>query len=266
MGRRTWIKVYSDKWLRGTINKESLEVKGAFISLLAMASDSPYENKGEILITSDIGYTDEQYAKILNTSTSQWAEIKTILMNTQRISADTNNIIYITNWTKYQSEYERQKSYRGKLQSKVTKKVTVKKRETRREKQEKINKKDNNDKNEKKKDIARKKKEKKPSSSNPDIKIFIDSFFNSFRNKFGYKYLVQGGKDSNLVKRMLGTYSLQELLEFKSRFFKSDDDFIEKAGYTIGVFSSQISKLIGNKEQEPEDHNSIKGCTNFETW
>lgn len=146
MGRRTWIKIYSDKWLRGTIKNESLQTRGAFISLLAMASDSPYENKGEIFITFDTGYTDEQFAKILNTSVSQWKEIKQRLIDTQRISVDSNNIIHIVNWTKYQSEYERQKQYREKLQPKVTKKVTDKKQETR-NKNKNILKKENNKKN-----------------------------------------------------------------------------------------------------------------------
>ena len=170
MGRRTWIKIYSDKWLRGTIKSESLQTRGAFISLLAMASDSPYENKGEIFITFDTGYTDEQFAKILNASVSQWKEIKQRLIDTQRISVDSNNIVHIINWTKYQSEYERQKQYREKLQPKVTKKVTDKKQETRNKKQDVKNK------NNKKNKYTRKEQES-----------LFSSIWKSYPNKDGRK-------------------------------------------------------------------------------
>lgn len=93
-------------------------------------------------------------------------------------------------------------------------------------------------------DKSTKKKIKKP--TNPNIKLFIDGFYNSFKEKTGAPYLVVG-KDAGLVKRLLGTYSLSGLSLLKDRFFSIEDPFIEKAGYTIGVFSSQINKIISGK-------------------
>lgn len=93
-------------------------------------------------------------------------------------------------------------------------------------------------------DKSTKKKIKKP--TNPNIRLFIDGFYNSFKEKTGAPYLVSG-KDGSLVKRLLGTYSLSGLSLLKDRFFSIEDPFIEKAGYTIGVFSSQINKIISGK-------------------
>ncbi len=92
---------------------------------------------------------------------------------------------------------------------------------------------------------AKKKKIKKP--TNPNVKVFIDSFYDTFKVKTGAPYLVLA-KDASLIKRLLGTYSLEELQKLKDLFFNSTDEFIGKAGFTIGIFSSQINKLISGSE------------------
>ncbi len=78
---------------------------------------------------------------------------------------------------------------------------------------------------------------------NLNIKIFIDYFFDAFNEKTGDKYHVEGGKDGKTVKRLLNTYTINELKDLCDIFFQSTDEFILKAGYTIGVFLSQVNKL-----------------------
>jgi len=112
MGSRTWIKIYCDKWLNGTIRKESPELRGIWVDLLVLAGSGKYGDSGEIKITDHVGFLDEQLADLLKISRQKWATIKKKLMQTDRVIIKNRNIIAIKNWSKYQSEYERQRGYR----------------------------------------------------------------------------------------------------------------------------------------------------------
>ena len=112
MGSRTWIKIYCDKWLNGTIREESLEVRAVWVDLLVLAGSGKYGDSGEIKITDSIGFLDTQLADLLQISTRKWKIISKRLQETDRICVHQNNVIAIKNWSKYQSEYERTKRYR----------------------------------------------------------------------------------------------------------------------------------------------------------
>ena len=89
---------------------------------------------------------------------------------------------------------------------------------------------------------------KKETSPNPEVAIFLKYAFDTFQKTFNEKMLVDGGKDSSLIKKMLGTYDLDKLKRLWDTFLKSDDPFIVKAGRTVGVFKTQINKLISGDE------------------
>ena len=125
MGSRTWIKIYCDKWLSGTLREEQPAHRGIWIDLLALAGTGRYGDTGEIKLSEGVGLTDTQIAAILKVPLELWLEAKRRFIDTERISIVLDNNIVITNWQKYQSEYERQKSFRvesdtEKLQPKVT--------------------------------------------------------------------------------------------------------------------------------------------------
>jgi hypothetical protein len=127
MTSRTWIKLYCDKWLSGSLREESPEIRGIWADLLALAGGGLYGDSGEIKLQNGIGLTDFQFQKLLNISKYQWRKAKKRLLDTQRITVDDLNIIRIINWKRYQSEYERQKPYRNqKLQSAVTQEIESK--------------------------------------------------------------------------------------------------------------------------------------------
>jgi len=73
---------------------------------------------------------------------------------------------------------------------------------------------------------------------------FMDSYSEGFKAKFGKKPLIEGKKDGALVKKLLEEFSVEELESFLNKFFTSEDSFVLQSGYTIGVFKSQINKLI----------------------
>ncbi len=80
-------------------------------------------------------------------------------------------------------------------------------------------------------------------SPNPAVKVFIDYFVQLVKEKTGAPYSVNEGKDGKLVKNLLRDHPLDRLKELARSFFRSRDPFIEKSGFTIGVFSSQINTL-----------------------
>jgi len=97
----------------------------------------------------------------------------------------------------------------------------------------------------------------------PDVKIFIDYAFETFKNKTGEKMLIDGKKDGTLVKKLLETYNLEKLKEFWDMFMQIDDPFIRQAGRSIGVFKTQINKLISSKpskdaEGQPTEWSEVR--------
>ena len=75
--RRTWIKLFCDQWLRGSIRKEPVEVRAVFTDLLTMAGDSGFGDpniaaNGTVQLADDVGFTDEAIASILNVPLKTW--------------------------------------------------------------------------------------------------------------------------------------------------------------------------------------------------
>lgn len=68
MGSRTWIKIYCDQWLNGTIREDSPELRGIWVDLLALAGSGKYGDSGEIKITDRVGFLDKQLADLLQIS------------------------------------------------------------------------------------------------------------------------------------------------------------------------------------------------------
>jgi hypothetical protein len=78
----------------------------------------------------------------------------------------------------------------------------------------------------------------------PNVKVFLDYAFEAFQTHTGEKLCIDGKKDGAIVKRLLGTYGLDRLKGLWGTFLRSDDPFIRTAGWSIGVFKSQINKLL----------------------
>jgi len=112
MGARTWIKIFCNKWIEGTLRHETPEVRGIWIDLLALVGNGQYGDGGELKIAPAMGLMDEQISTILKTPLEIWKKAKERLVESQRIEVGPGNVITITNWKKYQSEYSRQKPYR----------------------------------------------------------------------------------------------------------------------------------------------------------
>ena len=81
--------------------------------------------------------------------------------------------------------------------------------------------------------------------ADPRVKEFFGWWAGEYRPLFHSDYLFSGEKEGPLVKRALQTHDLPRLKDLALRFLKSKDRWIaEIGGYTIGVFISQINKLV----------------------
>jgi hypothetical protein len=87
--------------------------------------------------------------------------------------------------------------------------------------------------------------------ADPDVKTFILEWEEIWTQKFGEPYTISWGKEGKLVKEILKTHSLQDLRELRDEFFRSQDQFIKAGGYSIGVFKTQLNRLVVTKRDDP---------------
>ena len=99
----------------------------------------------------------------------------------------------------------------------------------------------NNDKNDKK--IGRSKE------SDPKVKEFQNYWGETFRKETGQPYTFSFGKDGKLVKDLLQVHSLETLQEMTKLFFR--DEQCKRRGLTIGIFRTEVNRLIGLKTGDP---------------
>lgn len=113
MGSRTWVKIYCDNWINGSLRQEPLEVRAVWVDLLALTGTTLFSDIGELKLADRVGYTDEQIAGVLAIHIDTWLSVKKRLIQTERITVDKYNVVKILNWKRYQSEYLRQKPHRS---------------------------------------------------------------------------------------------------------------------------------------------------------
>lgn len=100
MGSRTWIKVFCDKWLTGTLREDQPDIRGVWIDLLALAGSGQYGDTGEVKLTNGTGFTDKQICEILNIKPGLWRRAKARFLETERIKISSKGAIAIVNWNR----------------------------------------------------------------------------------------------------------------------------------------------------------------------
>ncbi len=109
---RRWIKLWVAESLRGTIRFDFTPAeRGVWYDLLSMAGDCRID--GYIASGTDKGYPLPWIAGTLNIPEKILKETIDKCIATDLIE-QTEQGLHIINWSKYQSEYDRQKKYRDK--------------------------------------------------------------------------------------------------------------------------------------------------------
>ena len=83
---------------------------------------------------------------------------------------------------------------------------------------------------------------------NKDVSVCLKYFGEIHEKTRKEKYVANFGKDGKIFKELLAILETNEIKRRIDLFFKSDDEFIQKAGYTVGVFKSQINKFGKDKD------------------
>ena len=111
-----WFKVWDREWLTGT-EGVSIEGQGAFIRVLCLANT--ILDNGRLSYEKKAPLSLEQIFAGAGINQDLWDELVLMELITSK-----DGYWIVKNWTKYQSEYQRQKGYRQRLQPKVTVKGT----------------------------------------------------------------------------------------------------------------------------------------------
>jgi len=90
--------------------------------------------------------------------------------------------------------------------------------------------------------------------STEGVKDIIDYMADTHLLKFGVKLYINGGKDGEAVKKLLGTYGPEELKLYWDRHLKDTDKWIAERGRSISLFVSSIARYAtGGKTAKAQD-------------
>lgn len=73
---------------------------------------------------------------------------------------------------------------------------------------------------------------------------FLHDFGTLFQDKFGCKYFCNFKKDTTLAKSLTTAFDYDDLIRRVKAFLNDEDEFIKKAGYTVGTFQSKVNKYV----------------------
>ncbi len=213
--KRSWVKFWVSECIDGSI-REDLEAdeRGVWYDLIIYSAKCRIP--GIISSNETQAISRIRLAGILNISEKLLNQTISKCVVSKRISVDKKGLIHIINWEKYQSESDRVRVYQI----------------------NQINNTKNSDKNEKPLDDNELIKK-----SDHQVKNLIDYHYQNYSKKFNKPYIVSGSKDGSLFKKLLSKFSEDEIKKLNDKFFESDDEFIQRTGYTVGVFATQVNKL-----------------------
>lgn len=94
----------------------------------------------------------------------------------------------------------------------------------------------------------------------------IEYFIKKFKEKHGLDPVINWAKDSKLLKTLLNGRTQEELETLIDKFFASEDKFIKESSYSIGVFYSQVNKLLISSNDGRKETSRKATQASIEKW
>jgi hypothetical protein len=90
--------------------------------------------------------------------------------------------------------------------------------------------------------------------SDPRVKEFLAWWADEYHKRVGSPYSIRWGKEGKLAQDLVQTFDLPKVKDLALRFLDSKDSWVqEHGGYTLGVFASQINRLVSTgKANQPQ--------------
>ena len=86
------------------------------------------------------------------------------------------------------------------------------------------------------------------------LSAYLQYWNDQHREYIGHPYAVNYGKDQKILKDLVAVYGADKLVKLIYAFFKKmkTDEFLKKTGATIGIFKTQVPKLLMNLESDTD--------------
>jgi hypothetical protein len=88
------------------------------------------------------------------------------------------------------------------------------------------------------------------STSNPEVQRFLRTYRELFQQQtvLGEPPVIEWGRDGKVVQQLLRLYSSERLMHLLEMFFRSDDRWIRKTGFSLPAFKAMIGSLLINEK------------------
>lgn len=110
--KKSWVKFWVDECLNGTVREElEPDERGVWYDLIIFSARC--RKPGIISANENQSISRPRLAGLLNIPPELLERTLKKAVDQKRIKIDEQGLLHILNWNKYQSEYQRQKKYRG---------------------------------------------------------------------------------------------------------------------------------------------------------
>ena len=80
--------------------------------------------------------------------------------------------------------------------------------------------------------------------------MVLKTFMDEYQKRFCTQYISNYGKDLSIFKNLLKSIPTETIKILIVKFFYIEDDFLKKTDYGVGVFKSQINKLMKETQKD----------------
>lgn len=93
--------------------------------------------------------------------------------------------------------------------------------------------------------------------ASPETHRLVKRHAEIFERRTGQPYPIHWAKECQILRRLLGTFTVEQVEAFQDAFFaQGDDSWAHQAGMTVGVFSTQVPKLAMAAAEGPNGSSS----------